>query len=88
MLLITVFSRLLPESFRWYYAHDRIDDAEKIITKVAKVNRRPVPDMTYMKQLTMMTCMERRMTDKKYTVLDLFKTRFLIKVTLLLFLNW
>ena len=74
----------MPESFRWYYAHDRIDEAEKVIIEIAKFNRRPLPDMTYMKQLTAKDTTE----DQKYTVLSLFKTKFLIKVTLLLSINW
>ena len=83
-MLKTLYNRFMPESFRWYYAHDRIDEAEKVITEIAKFNRRPLPDMTYMKQLTAKDTTE----DQKYTVLSLFKTKFLIKATLLLSINW
>ena len=54
---------------------------------VSKVNRRPMPDMTYMKQLVM-TSPAGHKKDRKYSALDLFKNRFLFKVTLLLSVNW
>ena len=76
----------MPESFRWYYSHDRVEDAEKVIITVSKVNRRPVPDMTYMKQVA--TNFETQQTDRKYSLLDLLKSKFLIKVTILLSFNW
>ena len=76
----------MPESFRWYYSHDRVEDAEKVIITVSKVNRRPVPDMTYMKKVA--TNFETKQTDRKYSLLDLLKSKFLIKVTILLSFNW
>ena len=79
--------RFIPESFRWYYAHDRIDDAERVVSIVSKVNRRPLPDMTHMKQLVMKDSKGHK-KDRKYSAIDLFKTRFLMKVTLLLSVNW
>ena len=79
--------RFIPESFRWYYAHDRIEDAETVITTISEFNRRPIPDMTYMKQLVMAS-LEESTRDRKYSFLDLFKSRFLIKVTMLMSLNW
>ena len=77
----------MPESFRWYYGHDRIEEAEHVIRIVSRVNRRPEPDMLFMKELASIGAEEIR-TDRKYTVLDLFKTRFLIRITVLLALNW
>ena len=35
----------MPESFRWLVAHGRLEEAEKTIAYVARVNRKPVPDM-------------------------------------------
>ena len=77
----------MPESFRWYYAHDRIEDAELVIRTVSNVNRRPVPDMTYMMHLVLEN-QDNTKKDKKYSALDLFKSRYLIRITLLLSLNW
>ena len=81
------FYRFMPESFRWYYAHDRINEAENVVLTVSKVNRRPMPDMTYMKQLVM-TNPAGLKKGRKYSALDLFKNRFLFKVTLLLSVIW
>ncbi|WAR13485.1 S22A7-like protein [Mya arenaria] len=33
----------VPESFRWYIGHDRIEDAKQIVKKMAQFNRKPVP---------------------------------------------
>ena len=57
------------------------------MTKVSQANGRPVPDMTYMKQLTLAS-LEENKKDRMYTALDLFKSRILIKVTCLLSINW
>ena len=78
--------RFIPESFRWYYAHDRIADAEAVVATVSKVNRRPLPDMAYMKELVMADPSEKK--DQKYSFVDLFKTAYLRKITLLLSINW
>ena len=80
--IFCLYFRLIPESFRWYYSHDRIEEAERVIKAVSKVNRRPSPDMAFMEQLAVTT------KDRKYTVIDLFKSRFLIRITALLSLNW
>lgn len=77
----------IPESFRWYYGHDRVDDAERVVTEVSKVNRRPEPDMMFMKELATVGAGEMG-SGRKYTALDLFKSKFLIKITVLLSLNW
>ena len=75
----------MPESFRWYYSHDRVEDAERVVTVVAKINRRPLPDMAYMKQAASSSSMS---SDKKYSLLDLFSSRSLIKVTVLMVIVW
>ena len=85
LYVVFVSGRCMPESFRWYYSHDRVNDAEKVITKVSKLNRRPVPDMTFIEKQLAKRISDK---DKKYSVLDLFKSRFLIKVTLLLLVTW
>ena len=42
---ILLLFRIMPESFRWLVAHGRLDEAEKTIAYVARVNRKPVPNM-------------------------------------------
>ena len=79
---VFILDRFIPESFRWYYGHDRIEEAERVIKYVSEVNRHPTPDLSFMEEMKVPT------KDQKYTVLDLFRTRFLVKVTLLLALYW
>ena len=57
-----------------------------MVTTVSKVNRRPLPDMTYMKELVMTDPSEKK--DQKYSFMDLFKTPYLRKITCLLSINW
>ncbi|KAL4240146.1 hypothetical protein ACF0H5_000940 [Mactra antiquata] len=71
---------LIPESFRWYVGHDNIKEAQKIITNVAKVNKKDV-------SITV-EGFSRESDKRKYYFLHLFKTRRLVKITLLLMLNW
>ncbi|XP_053385115.1 organic cation/carnitine transporter 2-like [Mercenaria mercenaria] len=73
---------VIPESFRWYIAHDKPEKAEVIVRSVAKFNRHTNFDID--KALKKPENRE----DKKYTVLDLFRTKKMVKVTFLLALNW
>ena len=77
----------MPESFRWYYAHDKIGDAEKVITMVSEVNRHPKPDMAFFENQAIRDPRESQ-TSQKYTVLDLFKTKSMIRITVLLAPCW
>ena len=43
-LLFHLFS-FVPESFRWLVSHGRLEEAEKAIKYVAKINRKPVPSI-------------------------------------------
>ncbi|WAR11337.1 ORCT-like protein [Mya arenaria] len=73
----------IPESFRWHVAHDRQDVAESIIQHVAKVNKKKLTNTDHI-----LRKLETDKKDKKHTVLDLFASRKLIVVSLLLALNW
>ncbi|XP_060552261.1 organic cation/carnitine transporter 2-like [Ruditapes philippinarum] len=73
---------VIPESFRWYIAHDKPEKAEVIVRAVAKFNRRTEFDID--KMLRKPDTKE----DKKYTFLDLFKSKEMVKVTFLLAANW
>jgi len=43
-LLFLGFYRFIPESVRWLRVNHRLEEAEQILSKVAKVNRRMMPD--------------------------------------------
>ncbi|XP_053385092.1 solute carrier family 22 member 4-like isoform X2 [Mercenaria mercenaria] len=76
---------IIPESFRWFVAHDRLADAKNIIERWAKMNRKPVPELD-----NIMVCddSETKESEKKYTFIHLFKSKALTKITLLLAINW
>ena len=77
----------MPESFRWYYAHDRVEDAEKVIETISKVNHRSLPDMTDMMALVLADQGGNK-KDRKYSALDLFRSKYLAKITILLSICW
>ncbi|XP_052769357.1 organic cation transporter protein-like [Mya arenaria] len=76
--LLTFF--FIPESFRWYLSHDKTEKAAHVISKIAKQNKKEVPKLDHLSKDTE--------ADRKYTVLDLFKSYELTKRTLLLSTNW
>ena len=77
----------MPESFRWYYAHDRVEDAEQVIKTISKVNHRSLPDMTDMMALVLADQGGNK-KDRKYSALDLFRSKYLAKITILLSICW
>ncbi|XP_060565155.1 solute carrier family 22 member 4-like [Ruditapes philippinarum] len=76
---------VIPESFRWFVAHDRPADAQKIIEQWAKINNKPVPEVGNTVIIEKESTKE---MDKKYTFIHLFKSKELTKITLLLAINW
>ncbi|KAK3105862.1 hypothetical protein FSP39_007255 [Pinctada imbricata] len=76
----------MPESFRWLVSHKKLDDAKKVIETMAKFNGVPVPDLSDLEKIALKG-MERE-TKRTYTLLDIFKSRFLRKNTLLHAFMW
>ncbi|XP_045211159.2 organic cation/carnitine transporter 2-like [Mercenaria mercenaria] len=75
----------IPESFRWYYAHDKPKEAMNIIKTVAKFNRHDLVNIeNSFQSLELVTTK----SDKRYTFLHLFKSRALARITLLLMIDW
>jgi hypothetical protein len=72
----------LPESFRWYIAHDKPEKAAQIITRIAKYNKHEEFDIDKVLDN------QEEQEDQKYTVLHLFKSRYLTKITILLSFSW
>jgi len=66
--------------------HGKIEEAEKTVAQMAKFNRRPIPDLSKLK-----LHIEEEVLDspkKTYSVLDMFKTPHLLRVTLLCAIGW
>lgn len=79
----------VPESARWLVSQDKIDKAMKILKKFEKLNGSKVSDEMY-KEFTD-SCKKAQKEDeetKSYSVLDLFRTPRLRKITLLLIVIW
>lgn len=73
---------VIPESFRWYIANDKPEKAKSIIRCVARYNQHEKFDID--KALRKPETHEH----KKYTMLHLFRSKHLVKVTILLAFNW
>jgi len=81
-------SRIIPESFRWYLSHGRLEEAEKVLEKVAKFNKKPCISLKQLEELDLTDGEDNGQGDRKYTLLDIFKSRYLIKLSLLLSTVW
>lgn len=77
----------VPESFRWYVGHDRFKDAQNVIKKVARVNGKPVPNVSG-NCLKKKSLDEANLKDKKYSFFDIARNRQLRIYTLLLVMVW
>ncbi|XP_064114552.1 beta-alanine transporter-like isoform X2 [Macrobrachium nipponense] len=85
---------VLPESPRWLLANGRLEEAEKIMRKMARVNRKQLPE-NYMANLRRKHEIEKYMTGKEdekvqrsYGVMDLFRTPNLCRKTLIITFIW
>ncbi|XP_021376626.1 solute carrier family 22 member 6-A-like [Mizuhopecten yessoensis] len=77
---------VLPESFRYLVIHDRLDEAKEVVCKIARINGKPEPDMSKMSYLVKEDF--KVDADRKYTILDVAKSKQLRKYTCLLSIVW
>ena len=86
-LSVLVFATLatcvvIPESPRWYIAHERFEDAKKILDKGAKLNEKELPrDIDFPK-------VQQSTEGKKYRITALFRDHFVISITMIMIINW
>ena len=76
--------RVIPESPRWLKENGRLQECRDIVTKIAKKNGKPVPDMSKMKKFSD-TAHEIK---RKYTYLDLFRIWQYARQTLIMLVAW
>ncbi|XP_033300362.1 carcinine transporter-like [Bombus bifarius] len=79
---------VLPESVRWLIGKGHIEKAMKIISKIEKVNNRTIPNDVYNEFLEDCGRTAETLAMEEHTILDLFKTKRLRRITLLLTAVW
>lgn len=79
--------RTIPESYRWLVSHKRIDEAYEVMKQVAQMNRRPYPNKERLVALVKMAEIANA-KERKYTIIDVFRNKQLLKITVLLAICW
>ncbi|KAM7303632.1 organic cation transporter protein [Ixodes scapularis] len=86
-IMMIPFWFILQESPRWLLTKGRLEDAEAMMVKVLKINRRPIPDMDQvMNDLSLQSKLESRKT--KIRFFDFFRTPNMRRNTCALFVLW
>ncbi|XP_076272470.1 solute carrier family 22 member 13 [Rhynchophorus ferrugineus] len=80
---------IVPESARWLVSQGKIDKSIGILKKFERINRKTIDPKIYdqFRESCIKTQQEEE-SGKNYTVLDLFKTPRLRKITIILILLW
>ncbi|XP_047445029.1 solute carrier family 22 member 13 isoform X2 [Mugil cephalus] len=81
LAVVAVYIWFIPESARWLLDRGRIEEAKKLITKVAAINKRTVPDSLLEKIVV-------KETEKKGGIIILFQSPVLRKYFLTIILAW
>jgi uncharacterized membrane protein len=83
---------VFPETARWSLAHDRIDDAQTVLTKCGGKKNQTLDQDALRKLLEEIQNDEKQMrgaaANKRYTPLDLVRTPKLRKWTVIVCFNW
>ncbi|KAJ8304741.1 hypothetical protein KUTeg_018324, partial [Tegillarca granosa] len=75
--IVTLPFLFIPESFRWLVSNKRYSSAEEIIKKMAKINGKPLPDLTKISEMSI------EKAQKTYTLLDIVRYNYLLRNTIL-----
>ena len=73
----------MPESARWLIQKHRYKEATKVLKYVAKLNRREVPDYD-----VLVAVGEESVGGKRYTFIDLFRTKTYAARTITVMTGW
>uniref|UniRef100_A0A3Q3ITD7 Major facilitator superfamily (MFS) profile domain-containing protein n=1 Tax=Monopterus albus TaxID=43700 RepID=A0A3Q3ITD7_MONAL len=87
LILAIIAWRWLPESARWLTANGNAEAAHYYIKKCAEMNNR-TECMTDITTKTLLECAETQTKDKNYTVVDLFRTPKIRKLTVFSGIVW
>ena len=80
--LLFFLPRLVPESVRWLTTHKRTDEAEKLLKRVAKTNKKTMPEET------LGLPEDQKVTEREAGFLDLFGSRSMAKKTVISWISW
>ncbi|XP_034024770.1 solute carrier family 22 member 13-like [Thalassophryne amazonica] len=81
ILLVGLFFWFLPESARWLLTRGRKEEAQKLLERAARINKRKI-------QNDLLDNFELENTSKSGSFLDVFRTSYLRKRTILMGWNW
>ena len=84
--LYIYFFSVLPESFRWLVSHYKTERAETVIARIASINGQRRPDVSKLIEITRKEAEVKE--DKRYSLLDIFSDRTLLKHSILLWFIW
>lgn len=89
-LCLAIFTPwLIPESARWLVSQGKIDKAVTILKKFEKINKSNVhPDIYARFEKSCTQLKEEEETNSNYSIIDLFRTPRLRKITLLFIVIW
>uniref|UniRef100_UPI00358F6C19 steroid transmembrane transporter SLC22A24-like isoform X4 n=1 Tax=Myxine glutinosa TaxID=7769 RepID=UPI00358F6C19 len=89
LLVIFCLAWFHPESARWLIHQGRYDDALKCLRRVAKINGKSLPEDFHKEALLLKLGKENEEVQiKTFTFIDLFRTRRLMKNTLIMMFLW
>ena len=74
--------RLVPESVRWLTTHKRTDEAEKLLKRVAKTNKKTMPEES------LGLPEDQKVTEREAGFMDLFGSRSMAKKTVISWISW
>ncbi|KAF7669411.1 hypothetical protein LDENG_00203390 [Lucifuga dentata] len=81
LLLLGTYYCILPESVHWLMTQGRKEEVQKEVQKVARINGRRVPE-------DLLDKLEMEGTSMRGNMLDIFRTSYLRKRTLIMGFNW
>ncbi|XP_069567530.1 solute carrier family 22 member 13-like [Brachyistius frenatus] len=81
LTVVAIYIWFIPESARWLLDRGRIEEAKQLITKVAAINKRTVPDSLLEKIVV-------KETEKKGGIIIIFQSSVLRKYFLTIILAW
>ena len=88
MITIVVVPFILPESCRWLMSKGEKDKTIKILKKIAKTNKKTVPDEVWKDVAKLCDKIKANEDSNNYTYLDLFRTANMRKITFLVIVLW